>query len=232
MELEKKVRLSASVSCMDLCDLKTAMQEVEASEVSFYHFDVVDGRFNRCFIMGETTLQNMSRISALPIEAHLAVYEPERYVERFAEAGADYIAVHYEALKNPLEVFRQIRQAGAGPVLAYRADTSPDKDFTTLAAEAEWVLKLTVNPGFSGQKIQPQAIEHIRLMRKMLDDAGIDKEIEADGNINAVTIPSVIRAGAAILTGGTSGLFLKGKTTETCCREMLDLAQKTICGSL
>lgn len=229
MEQNKSIYVSASVSCMDLCHLEEAVNEVEASEVSFYHFDVVDGRFNQCFILGETTLQSMKKVSGLPIEAHLAVYEPERFIDSFAQAGADYIAVHYEAMKEPFQIFRRIREAGAKPVLAYRADTAPGDDFTALAAEAEWVLKLTVNPGFSGQKMQPQAVEHIRRMRKLLDDAGLDRRIEADGNINSSTIGKVVEAGAGILTGGTSGLFLKGRTATDCCMEMLRAARRARC---
>lgn len=220
------VLVSASVSCMDLCDLQSAVREVEKSDVSFYHFDVVDGRFNQCFILGETTLQNMKRITGIPIEAHLAVYHPERFIEAFARAGADYIAVHYEAMDDPLERFAQIRKAGAKPVLAYRADTAPGKDFPRLAAQAEWVLKLTVNPGFSGQKIQLPAIEHIRQMRQMATKAGLSVRIEADGNINSSTIKTVTEAGADILTGGSSGLFCKNRSISRCCREMLAAAQQ------
>lgn len=229
MEQNKRMYISASVSCMDLCHLEEAINEVEASEVSFYHFDVVDGRFNQCFILGETTLQSMKKVSGLPIEAHLAVYEPERFIDSFVQAGADYIAVHYEAMKEPLQIFRQIREVGAKPVLAYRADTAPWDDFITLAAETEWILKLTVNPGFSGQKMQPQAVEHIRCMRKLLDNAGLDRKIEADGNINSATIGKVVEAGAGILTGGTSGLFLKGRSVTDCCSEMLRAAQSVLC---
>lgn len=228
MEHNKHVYVSASVSCMDLCHLETAVKETEASEVSLYHFDVVDGRFNQCFILGETTLQNMKRIASLPIEVHLAVYEPERFVHSFAAAGADYIAVHYEAMAEPFQVFRKIRESGAKPVLAYRADTAPGDDFIKLAAEAEWILKLTVNPGFSGQKMQPQAVGHIRRMREMLDEAGLDRMIEADGNINVSTIKAVTEAGAGILTGGTSGLFLKGKTVKSCCEEMIKAAGEVL----
>lgn len=224
MNPKTPVLISASVSCMDLCDLKSAVREVEASEVSFYHFDVVDGRFNQCFILGETTLQSMKRITGLPIEAHLAVYHPERFIERFAQAGADYIAVHYEAMDDPQQIFAQIRSAGAKPVLAYRADTAPKTDFPELAAQAEWVLKLTVNPGFSGQKLQLQAVAHIRQMRQMAERAGLSVRIEADGNINSSTIKTVTDAGADILTGGSSGLFCKGSSVSRCCREMLAAA--------
>ncbi|MCC8060325.1 MAG: ribulose-phosphate 3-epimerase [Clostridiales bacterium] len=227
---DDKVIISASVSCMDLGALRESMQETEQSDVSFYHFDVVDGRFNECFILGETTLRAMKKAAGLPIEAHLAIYEPERFIQRFAEAGASYIAVHREAMEDPLTVFRQIRNCQATPVLAYKSTTPPGDDFIQLAREVPWILKLTVNPGFSGQTIQPQAIEHIRTMHQLLADAGLNTKIQADGNININTIPQVVQAGARILTGGSSGLFLNGKSIRECSNAMLRAAVQSLHG--
>lgn len=226
--VKKDVNISASVSCMDLCNLKNHMMEVEQSEVSFYHFDVVDGKFNNCFILGEPTLQNMRRETGLPVEVHLAVYEPERFVEAYAKYGADYIAVHYEAVKDFEKIFHMIRHYGAEPVLAYKAETAPGDDFVSLAGEVAWILKLTVNPGFAGQKMQKSAVGHIRQMRNMLKKSGMKTGIQADGNINENTIPSVAGAGADILTGGTSGLFLKDYTVKQCCCRMLEIARKNM----
>lgn len=223
---EKQIMVSASVSCMDLCRLGEAVKEAEQSDISFFHFDMVDGRFNKCFILSETLLEHMRKAADLPIEAHLAAYEPECYIDLYARAGADYIAVHYEAMEDPFKVFEQIRKAGRKPVLAYKASTPPGGDFVQLAAEVPWILKLTVNPGFSGQKMQEGAIKHIRRMRELLDDAGLKTKIQADGNINQETIPKVVKAGADILTGGTSGLFLQGKTVKQCCGEMLEAAER------
>lgn len=208
---------------MDLCNLEKSIHEVEASDVSFYHFDVVDGRFNTCFILGETTLQQMKAKVSLPIEVHLAVYEPEKYIKRFIDAGADYVAVHYEAMEKPLEIFDQIRRFGATPILAFRADTPPRDDFVALAKEVPWVLKLLVNPGFAGQRMQEGSVEHVRKMRKMIDTAGLDTQIQADGNINLQTIPTVVAAGASILTGGSSGLFKENIKRQ--CDEMIICAE-------
>ncbi|MEQ8155523.1 MAG: ribulose-phosphate 3-epimerase [Clostridiaceae bacterium] len=223
--VRKEIMVSASVSCMDLCNLKREIGEVEKSEVSFFHFDVVDGHFNKCFILGETTLQQMRSQTKLPIEAHLAVYEPEKFIESYVKSGADYIAVHYEAMENPLKIFNMIRKFGAEPILAYKSTTAPGDDFISLAKEVPWVLKLTVNPGFSGQKMHDFAVDDIKRMRDMLNDEGLKTGIQADGNINVSTIPAVRNAGADIFTGGTSGLFLKEKSIEECCGEMLKAAR-------
>lgn len=204
--------LSASVSCMDLLNLEEQLREVEEANIAFLHYDVVDGQFNQCYILGDTLLEKMSEKTSLPIEAHLAIYEPEKHIERFAKAGASYITVQYEALIHPLETFALIRSYGCEPALCYKSTTPPGDDFLELAKEAAWILKLTVNPGFSGQKIQPQAIEHIRTMASMLKEAGIDTPIQADGNVNRSTISLLHEAGATIFTGGTSGLFLENAT--------------------
>lgn len=223
---KEKLMISASVSCMDLCHLADAVKEAEESDISFFHYDMVDGRFNDCFILSETLLERMRKVTSLPIEAHLAAYEPEKYIEMYAKAGADYIAVHYEAMKEPFKVFEQIREAGAQPILAFKSTTPPGEDFLSLAAQVPWILKLTVHPGFAGQKMQEDAVGHIRQMRTMLKGAGLKTKIQADGNINQETIPKVVKAGADILTGGTSGLFLKDETVKSCCTDMLRIAER------
>lgn len=205
-------RVSASVSCMDLMNLEQHMEQVQQTDIDFYHYDVVDGIFNRCFILGDLLLEKIKPYASIPIEVHLAVYEPERYLSRFADA--DYIAVHYEAMDHPLQIFDKIRSYGAQPILAYKASTVPGDDFIALAKECPWVLKLTVNPGFSGQTIQPAAIEHIRLMDHMIKEAGISTRIQADGNVNPSTITRLADAGATIFTGGSSGLFVKGHSIQ------------------
>lgn len=159
--------------------------------------------------------------SRLPIEVHLAVYDIENYIEVFAQKKVEYIAVHYEAMKNPKEIFAKIRSLGAKPVLAYRADTEPKDDLIELAPLCEWILKLTVNPGFAGQKINPEAIKHIKMMSDMLKQNNIKTRIQADGNVNKNTTRMLAEAGATIFTGGTSGLFLAGKSIQENLRELL-----------
>lgn len=198
---------SVSVSCMDLLCLENQIKECESAGISFFHYDVVDGNFNQCFVLGDTLLEQMSQITSIPIEVHLAIYRPERFIKLFADAGADYIAVQYEAMEDPLTIFNQIEACGSKPVLCYRAETAPSDDFVELASRVEWILKLTVNPGFSGQVIQPQAIQHISMMSDMLRKHRIDTPIQADGNVNISTIGKLAQAGASIFTGGTSGLF-------------------------
>ena len=213
--------VSASVSCMDLGNLADSIKKVEDSDVAFFHYDVVDGRFNKCYILGDILCDYLKKNSRLPIEVHLAVYDIENYIEVFAQKKVEYIAVHYEAMKNPKEIFAKIRSLGAKPVLAYRADTEPKDDLIELAPLCEWILKLTVNPGFAGQKINPEAIKHIKMMSDMLKQNNIKTRIQADGNVNKNTTRMLAEAGATIFTGGTSGLFLTGKSIQENLRELL-----------
>jgi len=215
----RELKISASVSCMDLLHLEHDLLEIENSDIAFLHYDIVDGEFNQCFGLGDFLLPIIKKVSSKPIEVHLAVNNVEIYLEPFIKAGADYIAVHYESMTDPLAIFEKIRSLGAKPILAYRAETPPGKDFLKLAKEVDWVLKLMVNPGFSGQAMHPDALGHLKEMRSMIDEADLKTGIQADGNINAQTIHSVVLAGADIVTGGSSGLFLKsGSLTDNIIR--------------
>lgn len=220
----KKITLAASVSCFNLYNIESQMQEVVDAGIDMLHFDVVDGSFNNCIILGTPTLQAIRPHVSLPIEVHLGVCEPEKFIEQFAEAGADYLSVHYEAMKEPNRVFDMIEKAGAKPILALRAETEVDDGIISLLPRIDWILKLTVNPGYSGQRFQSETIDKIKRLREAIKRAGFKTGIQADGNINPETIPSVVEAGADMLTGGTSGLFLKDKTIKEAVKEMLRAA--------
>lgn len=213
--------VSASVSCMDLGHFYNHIKKVEESSTAFFHYDVVDGKFNKCYILGDMLCEYLHNNTKLPVEVHLAVYDIDNYIDVFAGKGVDYIAVHYEAMEKPAIIFNKIKKLGMQPVLAYRADTPPQEDFVELARQCAWILKLTVNPGFSGQTIKPTAVEHIKMMKKMLDDNNVDKRIQADGNVNPATTKMLAEAGASIFTGGTSGLFVQNYSIEENIKKLL-----------
>lgn len=217
--------VSASLSCADLLHLKDAIEELNNSSIDFLHYDVVDGRFNNCFVFGDLVLQKIRPLCDKPIEVHLAVEDVRPYIEPYAKAGADYIAVHYEIADDLNEVFELIRQAGCRPILAFRCDTEVPQDFLMLAQQVDWILKLCVEPGYAGQKMQRCALDHIAKMRKQLKQHGLTTHIQADGNIHTGTIPDVIAHGADILTGGTSGLFKKNQSIEESIAQMKEASR-------
>lgn len=222
-----KLRISASVSCMDLLHLEKDLCDVEKSDIAFLHYDVVDGVFNHCFGLGDFLLPFIKKGSTKPIEVHLAVNDIDLYLEPMIKAGADYIAVHYESMSNPLATFARIRALGAKPILAYRAETAPQSDFVSYAKEVEWILKLMVNPGFSGQTMVEPALDHIKTMRALIKQNGLSTGIQADGNINTQSISRIVEAGADIVTGGSSGLFLKTGTLDDNIAKLRDSLENT-----
>ncbi|MEG0034663.1 MAG: ribulose-phosphate 3-epimerase [Bacilli bacterium] len=221
---DKGMFISCSLSCVDLMNLEKSIEEINHSSIDYIHYDVVDGEFNNCFIFGDIILEKVKSFTKKPIEVHLACNNVEKYLIPFAKAGADYIAIHYETTNNIKEMFSLIKSLNVKPILAFRADTEVPDNFVDLARDVEWILKLTVNPGFAGQKIQKQAIEHIHKMNDLIEKHHLSTKIQADGNINVNTIPEVVKAGATILTGGSSGLFNNTGDLETNIIKMLEAA--------
>lgn len=215
------MRLGASASCFDLYNLERQMDQIHRAPIDFIHYDVVDGRFNRCIILGLPLLKALAPHTHLPIEVHLATYEPERYIEQFIEAGASIVTVHVEGTDDVLGAFGRIRELGAKPALAMRSETEPDDGMLKALDAAEYVIKLTVDPGFSGQPIQPAALDKMRSLRSLMDAHGINTPIAADGNVNPQTVPALKAAGAEMLIGGTSGLILPGRSLCDTARELL-----------
>jgi len=217
-----KYTLGASVSCFDLFNLEEQFRQIHEAPVDFLHFDVVDGSFNNCLILGLPLLTAIRPHTKLPIDVHLAVYQPERFIEQFAEQGANIISIHPEGTKDLIGNFERIRKLHCLPALALRSETCADKSLLPALEQAFFVTKLTVNPGFSGQKIQEDSINKLRELAKLMDDNNIKTPISADGNVNPATIPSLVRAGATMLIGGTSGLLLQGRTVKENALAMLE----------
>ncbi len=204
----KKITIGASISCADLMNLARELRRIERAGIDFIHYDVIDGRFNDTFILGVPTLKSLRELTGLPIEVHLAVFEPGLYIDQFIEAGADYVAVHYEAAEDISPVLRRIKELGARPVLALRVETDVDEQLCSLLGDVDWVLKLSVDPGYAGQSFRANALDMIEKLRKEIDLRGLDTGLLADGNINPQTAGEVVRRGADMLVGGSSGLFL------------------------
>lgn len=227
MELDtSKIYVNASLSCIDLGHIEEAMHQINQSAIHSLHYDVVDGTFNSCFIFGDIMLKVFRKYTSLPITAHLACAHPTSYLKPIITNGADYVAIHYEADVDLLDIFQQIRELGAKPVLAFRCDSEVPDDFVQIATHAEWILKLTVQPGFAGQSFHKDALQHIKKMHDLLREAHLDKVIEVDGNIHTGTIADCAIAGATMFTGGTSGLFNGLRSID----ENIELLKQTIGG--
>ncbi|MDR2019316.1 MAG: ribulose-phosphate 3-epimerase [Treponema sp.] len=220
--MEIRYTIGASVSCFDLFNLEKQFEQIHEAPVDFLHYDVVDGNFNRCIILGLPLLAAIRPHTRLPIDVHLAAYQPERFIEQFAGAGADIISIHPEGTGDVAGLFEKIRKLNCTPALALRSETSAGESLLPVLEQALFVTKLTVNPGFSGQKMQSRALDKLRALRKLMDDNGVHTPIAADGNVNPATIPALIEAGASMFIGGSSGLFLKGRTVKESAELMLE----------
>ncbi len=199
--------VSVSLACADFGHLSDVIAELDKAGVGLYHFDVVDGRFSPTFIMGPAILASLRQYTKTPFEAHLACWEPEKFIDQFAEAGADYFAFHLEATKDPVRTASLVRERGMRPVLALRPETPAEEVTEKTIKEVDMILVLTVHPGFAGQTFLPEVLEKLEKLSRATARFNPDCLLEADGNIHEKTIPEVTKRGARVLIGGTSGLF-------------------------
>ncbi|MGB5984945.1 MAG: ribulose-phosphate 3-epimerase [Desulfobacterales bacterium] len=198
-----KPQIAPSILSADFTRLGQELRDVEAAGADLIHVDVMDGHFVPNISYGPIIVEAVKRVSQLPIDVHLMIEKPERYIEDFAQAGAHMISVHVETCPHLNRTLHQIQEAGcrAGAVL------NPATPLTTL----EWVLEIvnfvlimSVNPGFGGQSFIPNSLERIQELRETLKARKLDVQIQIDGGVNSQTAPGIIAAGADILVAGSA----------------------------
>lgn len=197
------VKIAASILAADFARLGEEVQAAEAAGADYIHVDVMDGQFVPNISVGLPVVQALRRVTSLPLDVHLMIERPERYLERFADAGANILTVQQEACVHLHRVIQAIRELGVRPGVAINPATS----LSTIEEILEYVdlvLVMTVNPGFGGQEFIPSTLSKIARLRRMLNERHLSVEIEVDGGINPETAPQVVRAGANVLVAGTS----------------------------
>jgi len=193
------------------------------------HFDITDGSFADTFIMGPSIIKNIRPFTKIPFDAHLAVWHPYKFIEQFVEAGCEYIGVHIEAVDDIEKILRRINELGSRPILALRPETPIEKIKEKILHMVDMILILTVHPGYAGQPLIPSTVNKIRQLSNLLERRGLSNlDIAVDGNINPSTIPSVVKAGANVLIGGSSGLFVKGRSIKNCVKLMVETAHQAL----
>ena len=198
------IKVAPSLLAADFLNLGGEIRRVAGAGADYLHFDVMDGRFVPNISFGLPVLKAAAKES-LPVDAHLMIVEPEKYIDAFAAGGAKIITVHAEATVHLHRALQQIRAAGCLAGVALNPGTSPDC-LRYVLSEVDLVLVMTVNPGFGGQKLIPACIDKIAEVRRMLDAAGSDALLEVDGGVNEQTAPKLAAAGATMLVAG-SALF-------------------------
>ena len=197
------IEIAPSVLSADFARLGEQIATVERAGASLLHLDVMDGRFVPNITIGLPVVKAISRTTRLPIDAHLMIVEPGRYAEQFVEAGAKMVSIHIEADPHAHRTLTAIRSAGAMAGIAINPATSLSA-LDEVVKFADYVLLMSVNPGFGGQEFIPTSLEKLRRLRKLIDERGLKTRIEIDGGIGADNIAEVASAGAEIIVSGSA----------------------------
>ena len=205
------IRIAPSILSADFGRLAEEVRAAEAAGADWIHVDVMDGRFVPNITIGPLVVEAVRKVTKLPIDAHLMIVEPERFVEAFAKAGADVVSVHAEVSPHLHRTLQAIRAAGARPAVALNPST-PLSAVEWVLGDCELVLIMSVNPGFGGQRYIPACTEKVRQLRAMADARGQSLEIEVDGGIKAETVGEVAAAGANVFVAGTAVFGAKDYT--------------------
>jgi ribulose-phosphate 3-epimerase len=197
------IQIAPSILSADFTRLREEIATVEKAGASLLHVDVMDGRFVPNITVGLPVVKAIARATRLPIDAHLMIVEPDKYAEQFVKAGARMVSIHIEADPNAHRTLSGIRAAGALAGIVINPGTS----LSTLDEAikfADYVLVMSVNPGFGGQEFIPESLDKVRRLRKMIDERGLKARIEIDGGINADNIAEATGAGAEIIVAGSA----------------------------
>lgn len=203
----RAVQVAPSMMCVDALNFEAALRRVEALGVDMLHMDVMDGRFVPNLPLGLGVLERLRPKTALPIDVHLMVADNDFFIELLKPLGVDRISVHVESSPHLDRTLARIREIGAQAGVAINPGTPLDA-IEFVLERLDYVLVMTVNPGFAGQKLTPASIRKIAACRQFLDDCGYQNlPIQVDGNVSLENIPPMVAAGAANLVAGTSSLF-------------------------
>ena len=197
------IRIAPSILSADFGRLAEEVRAIEAAGADWVHVDVMDGRFVPNITIGPLVVSAVRKVTKLPIDVHLMIVEPERYVEAFAKAGADLVSVHAEVSPHLHRTLQAIRAAGARPAVALNPSTPPSA-IEWVLGDVEMVLVMTVNPGFGGQKYIEACTDKVRQLRALADKRNPALEIEVDGGVNPEKAGVVAAAGANALVAGTA----------------------------
>jgi ribulose-phosphate 3-epimerase len=197
------VRLAPSILSADFAALGDAVAAVERGGADLIHVDVMDGHFVPNITIGPPVVRSIKRVATVPLDVHLMIEEPDRYIEAFAEAGAAMMSVHVEVLPHLHRTVHAIKALGAQAGVVLNPST-PVAALEEIAGDVDYVLVMSVNPGFGGQTFIPRSEAKVREVRALLDRQGSRAAIEIDGGIDLANVARVVSAGASMIVAGSA----------------------------
>ncbi len=198
-----KHKVAPSVLAADFRNLRDEIEMVNLSQADWFHLDVMDGRFVPNISFGMLVIEAIKKMATKPLDVHLMIVEPEKYIEQFRAAGADVITVHYEACPHLHRTLEQIRATGSKAGVALNPHT-PVSVLEDVLEMTDLVCLMSVNPGFGGQKFIYQTLPKVKKLREMLDERNVSTLIEIDGGVGLQNAESLLQAGADVLVAGSS----------------------------
>jgi ribulose-phosphate 3-epimerase len=197
------IKLAPSILSADFARLGEQIGEVTRAGADYIHVDVMDGHFVPNITIGAPVVASIRRVTSLPLDVHLMIEHPERYISDFVNAGADIITVHVEASPHLKSTIQAIKEQGVKAGVSLNPPT-PLSAADEYIHHVDLILIMSVNPGFGGQSFIPETLPRIANMRKMIDNRKPGIELEVDGGINAENAPDIVEAGADVLVAGNS----------------------------
>ncbi|NLZ83145.1 MAG: ribulose-phosphate 3-epimerase [Clostridiales bacterium] len=197
------IKLAPSMLAGDFGRLGEQIALLEKAGAEYLHIDVMDGSYVPSISFGMPVISSIRKSSNMVFDVHLMIDEPIRYIDDFAEAGADIITVHVEACKHLNRTIAKIKEVGCKAGVSLNPSTSLN-GLEYVLSELDMVLIMSVNPGFGGQAFIPNSLDKIRSLRDMITNQGLNVDIEVDGGINTTNVSDVIKAGANIIVAGTA----------------------------
>lgn len=201
--MERRPRFAPSILSADFGRLADEVRAVEDAGADWIHVDVMDGRFVPNITLGPPIVKAVRAATQLPVDVHLMIVEPERYVDDFIDAGADWVSVHVEASPHLHRTLQRIRARGAKAGVVLNPHT-PEESIRYVLEEVDLILLMSVNPGFGGQSFLPLTLPKLRALRDALDERKLEAVLQVDGGVTAATARDVFEAGADVLVAGSS----------------------------
>lgn len=202
------IKVAPSILSADFGKLGDEVRAVERAGADMIHVDVMDGHFVPNITIGPLVVSALSKITKLPLDVHLMIENPDKYIEVFAKAGASIISVQAEASSDLVRDLELIRKCGAKPAVVINPKTGI-KVIERVLDKVSMILCMTVNPGFEGQKFMPEVLPKIKELKSIIDKRGLTADIEVDGGINLDTAKDAVKAGANVLVAGSAVYWSK-----------------------